>query len=188
MRNTGSLKGKIFIITGANTGLGYETAKALAARGATVILACRNMQKAQEAIEKIQQVTKEGQLIPLELDLASFDSIRKFSAVIKEKYPNFDCLINNAGLAVQDNQSTKNNIEIHTGTNHIGPFLLTNLLMDNIKRNNSRVVVVSSKMHERASIDFENFGKFTAKPRGERSNHLYNNSKVDFLRFIQSKV
>lgn len=79
---------------------------------------------------------------------------------------------------MQNNQSTKENIELHCGTNHIGPFLLTNLLLDKIKENNARVVIVSSKMHEKASIDFENFGKFTEKPRGERTNHLYNNSKL----------
>lgn len=141
-------------------------------------MACRNMEKADEAIKNIRAVTKEGELIPLELDLASFASIRKFCAVIKEKYPVFDCLINNAGLAVQQKQLTADNIELHTGTNHVGHFLLTNLLMSNIKQNNSRVVVVSSKMHEKASIDFENFGKFTEKPPGERSNHLYNNSKL----------
>lgn len=177
-KNFGSLKGKVFIVTGANTGLGYETASALAKRGATVILACRNMDKANEAINKIRAETKEGELIAIELDLASFDSIKKFVAMIKEKYSVFDCLINNAGLATITQQYTKENIELHTGTNHIGPFLLTNLLMDNIKKNNSRVVIVSSRMHERATIDFENFGKFTEKPKGERSNHLYNNSKL----------
>lgn len=138
----------------------------------------RNMEKAKEAIKKIRESTSEGELIPIELDLASFDSIKKFSEIIKEKYSVFDCLINNAGLAVQSNKSTQNNIELHTGTNHIGPFLLTNLLMDNIKSNNSRVVILSSKMHEKASIDFDNFGKFTEKTRGERTNHLYNNSKL----------
>lgn len=141
-------------------------------------MACRNLEKAGEAIKKIREVTKDGELIPLELDLASFESIKKFCAVIKEKYPIFDCLINNAGLAVQVNKLTKENIELHAGTNHIGPFLLTNLLLDNIKKNNSRVVIVSSKMHEKASIDFENFGKFTEKPRKERSNHHYNSSKL----------
>lgn len=177
-RNTQSLKGKLFIVTGANTGLGFETTKALAQRGATVIMACRNMDKANEAIKKIRAVTNEGELIPLELDLASFDSIKNFCKVIKEKYPVFDCLINNAGMAVKENQSTKDGIELHTGVNHIGPFMLTNLLMDNIKSNNARVVIVSSKMHEKATIDFESFGKFTEKPKGERSNHLYNNSKL----------
>jgi NAD(P)-dependent dehydrogenase (short-subunit alcohol dehydrogenase family) len=123
-------------------------------------------------------VTSDGELIALELDLASFDSIKKFCAKIKEEYPVFDCLINNAGLAVQSNQSTKENFELQCGTNHLGHFLLTNLLMDNIKQNGSRVVVVSSKMHEKATIDFENFGKFTEKAKGERTNHLYNNSKL----------
>lgn len=178
IRNANSLKGKLFIVTGANTGLGFETTKALVARGATVILACRSTEKMNEAIKKIREYTKEGEMIPLELDLASFDSIKSFVAIIKEKYPVFDCLINNAGLAVQNNQSTKENIELHCGTNHIGPFLLTNLLLDKIKENNARVVIVSSKMHEKASIDFDNFGKFTEKPRGERTNHLYNNSKL----------
>lgn len=177
-KNFGSLKGKIFIVTGANTGLGYETARALAKRGATVVMACRNLEKANDAIKKIREETKDGELVAIELDLASFDSIKKFAAIIKDKYAVFDCLINNAGLAVQAQSTTKENIELHTGTNHIGHFLLTNLLMENIKKNNSRVVIVSSKMHEKATIDFDNFGKFTEKPKGERSNHLYNNSKL----------
>ncbi|KAG5668690.1 hypothetical protein PVAND_016619 [Polypedilum vanderplanki] len=172
------LRGKIFIVTGANTGLGFETTRGLVKRGATVILACRNLRKANEAIEKIKAEFKSGEMIAMELDLANFDSIRKFVKEIKEKVPKFDCLINNAGLAVQDEQLTADGIELHTGTNHIGPFMLTNLLMDDIKRNNARVVIVSSKMHERATVDFETFGKYSPKPAGERSNHLYNNSKL----------
>lgn len=104
-----SLKGKIFIITGANTGLGYETAKHLVNRGAIVIMACRSEEKCKEAIKKIREFTKEGEMIYLELDLASFESIKKFARQIKEEYPVFDCLINNAGLAVQDKQLTKEN-------------------------------------------------------------------------------
>ncbi|CAG9810796.1 unnamed protein product [Chironomus riparius] len=173
-----NLEGKIFIVTGANTGLGYEVTKFLIKCGATVILACRNLDRAAAAMKKIREETRNGTMIPIELDLASFESIRKFVGIIKEKYPNFQCLINNAGLAVQTEQTTIEGIELHTGTNHIGPFLLTNLLLDDIKKNNARVVIVSSKMHERAEVDFENFGKYTEKPRGERSNHLYNNSKL----------
>lgn len=141
-------------------------------------MACRNLEKANDAIKKIKDETQDGELIPIELDLASFDSIKKFAATIKEKYPIFDCFIANAGLAVQNNQTTKEGIELHTGTNHIGHFLLINLLMENIKQNNSRVVIVSSKMHERATIDFDNFGKCIDKPKGERSNHAYNSSKL----------
>lgn len=119
-RTDQNLEGKLFIVTGANTGLGFETTKGLVKRGATVILACRNLEKANEAIKKIREETKNGEMIALELDLADFDSIKKFVEVIKEKYPKFDCLINNAGLAVMDSQTTKNGIELHTGTNHIG--------------------------------------------------------------------
>lgn len=173
-----SLRGKVFIITGANTGLGFETAKIMTIRGATVIMACRDLAKANDAITSIRKETENGELIALELDLACFESIEGFCKSIKEKYSVFDCLINNAGLAMRTNQSTKNDIEIHCGTNHIGHFLLTNLLMDNIEQNEARVVIVSSKMHEKASIDFENFGKFTEGNGGARPNHLYNSSKL----------
>ncbi|EAT36698.1 AAEL011239-PA [Aedes aegypti] len=179
VRNNFSLRGKVYIITGSNTGLGYETAKALVARQATVIMACRNMEKASHAIAKIRQKTSDGELIPLELDLASFESIQKFAAEIKAKYPTFDCLINNAGLAMQTPQYTKENYEVHFGVNHLGHFLLVDLLKDNIKNNSARVVVVSSKMHEKnAKIDFENLGKWVERARGDRFNNLYNNSKL----------
>ncbi|XP_065083406.1 retinol dehydrogenase 12-like [Ochlerotatus camptorhynchus] len=175
--NKSSLKGKLFIITGANTGLGYETTKALTARQATTIMACRNISKANEAIENIRQNTKEGQLIPMELDLASFQSIRKFASEIKLRYPDFYCLINNAGLAAQKPEFTQEGFEVHFGVNHLGQFLLVDLLKDNLKKNNSRVVVVSSRMHEiEASVDIENLGKWV--DYDSRLNRLYNNSKL----------
>ncbi|XP_052894155.1 retinol dehydrogenase 12 isoform X1 [Anopheles moucheti] len=178
VRNNATLRGKVFIITGANTGLGYETALALAARQATIIMACRSMERAGEAIRRIRQKTPEGELIPIELDLASFDSIRDFSEAIKSRYPSFDCLINNAGLAMQTPTYTQENYEIHYGVNHLGHFLLVDLLKDNIRANAARIVVVSSKMHERAKIDFDSLGKWVERGRGERTNTLYNNSKL----------
>ncbi|XP_055533706.1 retinol dehydrogenase 13-like isoform X1 [Wyeomyia smithii] len=179
VRNRASLRGKLFIITGSNTGLGYETAKALAARQASVIMACRNMEKASQAIASIRQATTEGELIPMQLDLASFESVHKFAGEIKDKYPKFDCLINNAGLAVQTPQYTKENYEVHCGVNHLGHFLLVDLLKDNIQSSAARVVVVSSKMHEKNTrIDFENFGKWIERAPGERFNTLYGNSKL----------
>ncbi|XP_039444570.1 retinol dehydrogenase 13 isoform X2 [Culex pipiens pallens] len=175
--NTSSLKGKLFIITGANTGLGFETTKALTARQATTIMACRNLAKADEAIHKIRETTSEGELIPMELDLASFQSIRKFASQVNEKYPDLYCLVNNAGLAAQKPEFTQEGYEIHFGVNHLGQFLLVDLLKDNLKRNNSRVVVVSSRMHEiDASIDLENLGKWVEYD--SRLNRLYNNSKL----------
>nr|XP_029734551.1 dehydrogenase/reductase SDR family member 13-like [Aedes albopictus] len=159
--NRNSLKGKLFIITGANTGLGYETTKALTARQATTIMACRNLSKANEAIDKIRQETKEGELIPMELDLASFQSIRKFAAQIKDRNPAF----------------TQEGFEVHFGVNHLGQFLLVDLLKDNLKKNNSRIVVVSSRMHEiEASIDIGNLGRWVEYD--SRLNRLYNNSKL----------
>ncbi|XP_058459435.1 retinol dehydrogenase 12 isoform X2 [Malaya genurostris] len=179
VRNNSSLRGKLFIITGSNTGLGYETTKALVARQATVVMACRNMEKASQAIATIRQETTEGELIPLELDLASFESIHKFATEIKDKYSTFDCLINNAGLAVKTPQYTKENYEVHTGVNHLGHFLLVDLLKDNIKANTARIVVVSSKMHEKnAKVDLDNFGKWIDRAPGDRFNVLYNNSKL----------
>ncbi|XP_065083488.1 retinol dehydrogenase 12-like isoform X1 [Ochlerotatus camptorhynchus] len=178
VRHNYSLRDKVFIVTGSNTGLGYETAKALVARDATVIMACRNMEKASQAIATIRQKTSKGEMIPLELDLASFESINKFAAEIKATYPRFDCLINNAGLAMQTPQYTKENYEVHFGVNHLGHFLLVDLLKGNIG-DTTRVVVVSSKMHEKkAKIDFDNLGKWVDRAQGERFNNLYNNSKL----------
>ncbi|XP_058459434.1 retinol dehydrogenase 12 isoform X1 [Malaya genurostris] len=172
-----SLKGKIFIITGANTGLGYETTKALTARQATTILACRNLTKANQAIERIRKETEEGVLIPMQLDLASFKSIREFASEIKNKYPDIYCLVNNAGLAARDPEFTNEGFEIHYGVNHLGQFLLVDLLKEHLKVNRSRVVVVSSRMHEiDAEIDIENLGKWMQ--HGGRLNRLYNNSKL----------
>ncbi|XP_055627231.1 retinol dehydrogenase 12-like isoform X1 [Toxorhynchites rutilus septentrionalis] len=177
VKNKHSLKGKLFIITGANTGLGYETTKAITARQATTIMACRNMTKARQAIERIRQESKEGELIPMELDLASFNSIRKFASEINAKYPKMFCLVNNAGLAAQNPEFTEEGYEIHYGVNHLGQFLLVDLLKDNLKKYNSRVVVVSSRMHEiDASIDLENLGKWVEYE--SRLNRLYNNSKL----------
>jgi len=176
VRDKYSLRDKVFIITGANTGLGFQTTKALVARQATVIMACRSLDKANDAISKIREFTGEGTMIPLTLDLCSFDSIEAFAAKIKESYANFNCLIENAGLAVDSEQYTKENFEIHFGVNHLGHFLLTDLLKDLIQNNKSRIVVVSSRMHERGKIDFDQLGKYSASTR--RMNNMYNNSKL----------
>lgn len=177
--NKSSLKGKVFIITGANTGLGYETTRHLVKRGATVILGCRNRDRAKAAISKIRSETKMGEMIFIELDLASFESIRYFVKQIKSDYPTFDCIINNAGLAVRDKKEfTKDNFEIHFGVNHLGHFLLYTLLEENIKNNFSRVVVVSSKMHQRGKIDFDHLGKYNDAINAGPTNPYYNNSKL----------
>lgn len=102
IRNRYSLAGKTYIVTGANTGLGLETTKALVNRDATVIMACRSIERADKAIGAIRKQTIKGTMIACHLDLASFESIVDFVQNIKENYPNFNCLINNAGLAMPD--------------------------------------------------------------------------------------
>ncbi|XP_059612449.1 retinol dehydrogenase 12-like [Phlebotomus argentipes] len=176
VRNNSSLKDRIFVVTGANTGLGFETTRALVHRHATVIMACRNMEKAQEAITAIRKETGNGFMIPLELDLASFDSIKSFAAKLIADYPHFDCLINNAGLALRTEQTTKEGLEMHFGVNHVGHFLLTSLLSKRIKENAARVVVVSSKMHEKVTVDVQSIGNPISSSR--RGNPNYNASKL----------
>lgn len=175
------LSGKTYIVTGANTGLGFETTKALIERDATVILACRSMERANYAIAQIRKKTASGRLIACHLDLGSFDSIVDFVDNIKSNYSPFQCLINNAGLAVPKwDQKTQDGIELHFGTNHLGHFLLTYLLSDTIAENKSRIVIVSSMLHQRGQIDFEHMGRCADSPGliTRAFNGLYNNSKL----------
>lgn len=116
--------------------------------------------------------------VVMELDLASFDSIEKFANEIRTKYPKFNCLINNAGLAIKENQVTQDNFEIHFGVNHLGHFLLVDLLKDAIKENSARIVVVASLMHKRGHIDFDMMAKPRNTPITSRMNPLYNDSKL----------
>lgn len=181
IRDNYSLEGKTFIVTGANTGLGFETTKALVKRNGTVIMACRSLEKANAAIVAIRRETTNGTLIACNLDLASFESIVDFVTNIKSNYSNFTCLINNAGLAVPRwDQKTVDGIELHIGTNHLGHFLLTRLLAERIEANNARIVVVSSMLHQKGKIDFDTLGKCIDIPGliTKRMNGLYANSKL----------
>lgn len=141
-------------------------------------MACRSLERANDAIDKIRKSTNEGILIPMILDLSSLESIEQFADKVKESYAQFDCLIENAGLAVVENQKTKDGFEIHFGVNHLGHFFLTDLLKDIIKNNNTRIVIVSSRMHEKSRIDFETLGQYVTPKKGDRMNHMYNNSKL----------
>ncbi|XP_050553527.1 retinol dehydrogenase 14-like [Spodoptera frugiperda] len=182
------LRGKTFLITGANSGIGYETAKSLVRRKGRVIFACRDIAKAKEAIALIRKEQPlGGEMIPMQLDLSSFESIEKFVEIVKAGFHKIDVLINNAGVVVPLNQDlkTKEGFEIHFGVNHLGHFYLTNLLMDLLKRATpSRIVVVSSTLHERGNINFDdlNIRKEIeqAKKKGGSSRHNpgYSNSKL----------
>jgi NAD(P)-dependent dehydrogenase (short-subunit alcohol dehydrogenase family) len=143
---------RVAIVTGANTGLGFETAKALAAKGAHVVLAVRNLDKGKEAASRIT-----GDVAVTELDLTSLDSIRAAADELKARYEAIDLLINNAGVMWTPKSTTKDGFELQFGTNHLGHFAFTGLLLDRLLPvAGSRVVTVSSVGHRiNAAIHFD---------------------------------
>ncbi|XP_060589448.1 retinol dehydrogenase 11-like isoform X3 [Ruditapes philippinarum] len=152
------LSGKVAIVTGANTGIGFHTALDFARRNARVILACRDLVKGQMAVDKIQEETGNKNVLVMKLDLSLMKSVREFVKLFEEKETRLDILVNNAGMAGLPLTKTEEGFEVMFATNHFGHFLLTNLLMDLLKKSQpSRVVNVSSLAHNWSKgIDFEN--------------------------------
>jgi NAD(P)-dependent dehydrogenase (short-subunit alcohol dehydrogenase family) len=140
--------GRTAVITGANTGLGYETAKALAAKGAHVVLAVRNTDKGNDAVARIADASPGASVTVQKLDLTSLDSVRKAAEDLRSKYDTIDLLINNAGVMMTPKGTTQDGFELQFGTNHLGHFALTGLLLDRLLPvPGSRVVTVSSVGH-----------------------------------------
>lgn len=182
------LTNKCFIVTGANSGLGKETVKGLVSRKARVIMACRDMKKAKETIQEIRSSVKTGELIPMQLDLASLESIKKFSDEVKRDFPEIHVLINNAGVATPASlqQKTKDGFELNFGVNHLGHFYLTNLLLDKLKSSApSRIIVVASTLHEKGVIDFNNLQGENGWGYANVRNPAYNNSKLANVYFCR---
>jgi NAD(P)-dependent dehydrogenase (short-subunit alcohol dehydrogenase family) len=151
------LSGKIVIVTGANSGLGFEAAKVLAGKRATVVLACRNLQKAAAAQLLIQHKVPNAVTEIIPLDLGNLISVQNFAAIFKKKYKRLDILLNNAGLMAGSYQQTNDGFESHFGTNHLGHFALTGLLLNALHDTpDSRIVTVSSLAHRMGTIDFDN--------------------------------
>ncbi|XP_074536261.1 dehydrogenase/reductase SDR family member 13-like [Halichoeres trimaculatus] len=147
------LKGKTVIVTGSNTGIGKATALDLARRGARVILACRNKEKAETAAYDIRRESGNSQVVFMQLDLASFKSIRNFAETFLKTEPRLDILINNAG--VMGPGRTEDGFGMAFGVNHLGHFLLTNLLLERLQHcGPSRVVTVSGLLHFLGHVDF----------------------------------
>jgi NAD(P)-dependent dehydrogenase (short-subunit alcohol dehydrogenase family) len=150
--------GRVAIVTGANSGLGYDTAAVLADKGAHVVLAIRNLDKGKEAVDRIKAASPNAVVALQELDLSSLDSVRKAAAELHAAHPRIDLLINNAGVMyVPTRETTKDGFEMQFGTNHLGHFALTGLLLDNmLSVDGSRVVTVSSVGHRlMARIHFD---------------------------------
>jgi NAD(P)-dependent dehydrogenase (short-subunit alcohol dehydrogenase family) len=151
-----NLQGKVAVVTGANTGIGYETALELFKQGAKVYMACRNETKATEAIQRIKADGGSGQLVYLHLNLASLESVKAFQ--LKQHETALDLLINNAGIMIPPASKTEDGFETQFGVNFLGHFALTGhlfSLLESTKK--SRIVTVSSIAHRGAVIDFENF-------------------------------
>ena len=149
-------RGRVAVITGANTGIGFHTAAQLAAKGAHVVLAVRNVTKGHEAVRRIHARGADGEVRVVELDLASLDSIGKAADILTEQLPRLDILINNAGVMWTPKTLTADGFEMQFGTNHLGHFALTGHLMDKLlATQNSRIVTVSSLAHsQNGPIEF----------------------------------
>jgi len=176
-----SLSGKVIIVTGGNTGLGYEAARVFATKGALVILACRSLERAEMAKKKIIAAAPDAQVAIMKLDLGSLSSIDAFAKDFKNKFTRLDTLLNNAGIMTIPYQKTEDGFEKQNGVNHLGHFALTARLFELlIKTPSSRIVNVSSNAHRFGKMDFANYlyehGKYSklgSYGRSKLSNLLF---------------
>ena len=152
--------GRVALVTGANSGLGLVTARELARAGARVVMACRNEEKGREAVRAVE-VRAPGAEVELEsLDLASLDSVRGLAERVRERHPAIDLLINNAGVMAPPRGETADGFELQLGTNHLGHFALTGLLLDTLEgREDARVVTLTSNAHKGGRIAFDNLAR-----------------------------
>lgn len=176
-----NLAGKIIIVTGANSGLGFEATKIFASKGATVIMACRSMDKADQAKKLILSDQKNANLIPMIIDLANLASINSFALEFKKQYTQLDVLLNNAGILSIPYSKTIDGLEMQNGVNHLGHFALTAHLFDILKKTkSSRIVNLSSLAHIQGKMDFDNFLFEKGKYKKMKS---YARSKLSILLF-----
>src|SRR5437660_776470 len=174
-------RGRLAVVTGANTGLGFETARILAARGASVVLAVRDTGKGKAAAARIAGTAPGADVTVQPLDLTCLDSIRAAAAELRAQHPRIDLLINNAGVMLTPRQATRDGFELQLGTNHLGPFALTGLLLEQmLPVPGSRVVTVSSLAHRIGARI--NFGDLQSQRSYSRA-AAYGQSKLANLMF-----
>ncbi len=182
IENISDLKGKVIIVTGGNSGLGYESVKAFAMKGAEVILASRSKEKGEEAKAEILRNVPDGKIKVMQLDLSNLESVKNFASEYKTAHKKLDVLLNNAGIMMTPYFTTKDGFEGQLGTNHLGHFALTGLLMDVIlKTKESRIVNVSSGAHKNGEMDFSNLQFANGKDYSPMK--AYGRSKLSNLLF-----
>jgi NAD(P)-dependent dehydrogenase (short-subunit alcohol dehydrogenase family) len=172
------LSGRTAVVTGANAGLGLQTARVLAAHGAHVVLACRNLDKAGRAASQIAAASPGASTSIVRLDLASQSSVRSAAEEIRARFPRLDLLINNAGVMAVPYERTEDGFELTLATNHLGPFALTGLLLDRLAAG-ARIVTMSSISHLEGVMDFEDLQSERHYDREE----AYEQSKLANLLF-----
>jgi NAD(P)-dependent dehydrogenase (short-subunit alcohol dehydrogenase family) len=174
------LAGRTFIVTGGNSGLGYETARSLARKRARVVLACRDPAKAKTAVDAIALESPAARVEAMELDLASLASVRSFAEAFAARGEALHGLINNAGVMALPRRRTADGFEMQLGTNHLGHFALTGLLLERLlATQGARVVAVSSSAHRPGRIAFDDlhgerrYGKWRAYAQSKLANLLF---------------
>lgn len=150
------LSGKLFVVTGGNSGIGWEAAKVLAEKNAEVILACRNADKAKDAVSAITRHAPQAKVSAMSLDLASLTSVRAFADELSQRHGRLDVLINNAGLMAIPYAKTQDGFETQLGVNHLGHFALTGLLLPLLEKSAApRVVSLSSQAHRMGKMRWD---------------------------------
>ncbi len=173
------LQGKTAIVTGANSGMGMATVRALSDMGARVIMLCRSKKRGREALERLNS-EKPRDLDLILCDLGGYDSVRSFVSKVRESYSHIDILVNNAGFISLDRQETKEGLERQFGINHIGHFLLTTSLLD-LMGKGARIVVVASGAHKTGKIHFDDINLH----RGFNVIKAYSQSKLANVLFTR---
>jgi NAD(P)-dependent dehydrogenase (short-subunit alcohol dehydrogenase family) len=187
------LSAKTVVITGANSGIGYEAALVFAQKHATVYLACRNAQKLDKAISKIKSIVPHAQLEALILDLSDLSSVQQASDFLKSKLTKIDILCNNAGVMAPPYQLTKDGFELQIGTNHFGHFAWTLNLMPLLLKGESRIVNISSMAHRGGEIDFddlpkvENYEPWRAYFQSKLANLIFTMGLIQKLEQLKAK-
>ena len=176
----GDQTGRVAIVTGSNSGIGFETARVLAEKGATVVMACRNLEKAGPKADEIRSAHPGANVEVMELDLSDLDSVRRFAEAFRARHSRLDLLINNAGIMVPPYGQTEQGFETQFGVNHLGHFALTGSLLDLItSTRGSRIVTVSSIAHYLSKIQFSDLNW----EKGYKAQPAYGQSKLANLLF-----